>query len=109
MIAIAKANNLEGEIINLGSNYEISIADLVHTIADIMQREVSISSEAQRLRPKDSEVERLWADNSKALDKLDWQPAYAGLEGLKNGLQHTVSWLQQSTNLQRYKADRYNV
>ncbi len=109
MIAIATTSGLEGEVINLGSNYEISIGDLVKTIAQLMQQDIKIQADEQRIRPKDSEVERLWADNSKALKLLSWQPSFSGLNGLQAGLQQTIHWLSQAENLQRYKADQYNV
>ncbi len=109
MIAIALQSSLQGEVINLGSNYEVSIGDLVKNIAQLMQQDIQIESDEQRIRPKDSEVERLWADNSKALKLLDWQPAYSGLEGLQSGLKQTIEWLSHSENLRRYKAERYNV
>lgn len=109
MIAIASTSGLEGEILNLGSNYEISIGELVKTISDLMQQDVEILSDEQRLRPKDSEVERLWADNTKALEKLSWQPSYSGLQGLQSGLKQTIDWFSKSENLRRYKADMYNV
>lgn len=109
MIAIAASSGLDGETLNLGSNYEVSIGALVNTIAELMQREISIQSDDQRIRPKDSEVERLWADNSKALELLSWKPAYSGLDGLRSGLQQTIEWFSHTANLQRYKADKYNV
>jgi len=109
MIAIATTSGLEGEILNLGSNFEVSIGDLAQTIADLMQQTITIKEDEQRIRPKDSEVERLWADNSKALEKLSWTPAYSGLDGFKSGLQQTIDWFSQKDNLQRYKADKYNV
>jgi len=109
MIAIALTQGLEGEILNLGSNFEISIGDLVATIADLMQADISILSDEQRIRPKDSEVERLWADNSKALARLDWQPDYSKLTGLQSGLKQTIQWFTQTDNLKQYKSDQYNV
>ena len=74
-----------------------------------MQVEVEIEQDNVRLRPKDSEVERLWADNSKAARILGWTPEYAGLEGFKRGLQKTAAWFVQPGNLQLYKSDQYNI
>ena len=98
-----------GEVINLGSNYEISIGDTAKAIAEVMGREIEILNDDQRLRPKKSEVERLWADNKKAKELLGWQPAYGGLEGFKRGLQETAAWFTHSGNLAAYKSDRYNL
>lgn len=98
-----------GEVINLGSNFEISIGDTVQAIAEIMGVEVEILTDEQRLRPKKSEVERLWADNSKAKKLLDWQPQYRRKEGLQKGLEKTVEWFKKIENLSIYKADRYNL
>lgn len=98
-----------GETINLGSNFEISIGDTVRAIADVMNVEVEIISDSQRLRPEKSEVERLWASNEKARSILDWQPAYGGLDGFKRGLAETATWFMQKENLSDYKAGIYNV
>ena len=98
-----------GEVINLGSNFEISIHDTAQAIADVMGTNIEIITDNQRLRPDKSEVERLFADNSKAKKLLDWQPAYGGLEGFKRGLQETVDWFTTSGHLVAYKSDRYNL
>jgi len=98
-----------GEVINLGSNFEISIGDTAQAIADVMGVDIEIITDSQRLRPDKSEVERLWADNNKAKKLLGWQPAYGGLEGFKRGLQETADWFASSGNLAVYKSDRYNL
>ena len=108
-ISALETDNIAGEIINIGSNYEISIGDLVKTIATVMAADVEIISDEQRLRPENSEVERLWADNAKAANILGWQPEYGGIEGLKRGLAETVAWFTDRENLRRYKADQYNL
>lgn len=98
-----------GEVINVGSNFEISIGDTAQTIAELMNAEIEIVTDEERLRPDKSEVERLWADNKKARDLLCWHPSYDGLDGFKRGLAQTVEWFNQSANMSRYKADRYNL
>jgi len=98
-----------GEVINLGSNYEISIGDTAKAIAEVMDTDIEILTDDQRLRPEKSEVERLWADNKKAKELLGWQPEYSGLEGFKRGLQETADWFTHSGNLAAYKSDRYNL
>lgn len=98
-----------GEVINLGSNFEISIGDTAKAIAEVMDAEIEIITDDQRLRPEKSEVERLWADNNKAKELLGWQPVYGGFEGFKRGLQETAEWFIYSGNLAAYKSDRYNL
>jgi NAD dependent epimerase/dehydratase len=108
-IAVAESEKSLGEVINIGSNYEVSIGDLVQTITDIMKVEIEIKTDDDRLRPEKSEVERLWADNKKAVQLTSWQPEYAGVEGLKRGLQHTIEWFSDPNNLKRYKTGVYNI
>ena len=98
-----------GEVINIGSNFEISIGDTARTIAAVMGAEIEIITDEQRLRPGKSEVERLWAANGKARELLDWQPAYGGLEGLRRGLAETVAWFSKAGHLASYKSDIYNL
>lgn len=98
-----------GEVVNFGSNFEISIGDTVRLIAEVMGAEVEIESDEARLRPVNSEVERLWADNSKAKKLFGWSPAYSGREGFALGLKETIDWFVQPGNLANYKAGIYNV
>ena len=108
-IASLESDKALGEVINLGSNYEISIKDTALLIAEVMQREIEIEQSEERLRPKYSEVERLFSSNQKAKELLDWIPEYQGLEGLKAGLKETVSWFSLEENLKLYKSDIYNI
>lgn len=108
-IAALESEHGIGEIVNFGSNFEISIRDTVDTIADLMGVEVEIQTEERRFRPVNSEVERLWAANDKAKDLFGWSPAYAGLDGLRQGLMQTIKWFMDPQNLAKYKVDRYNV
>jgi NAD dependent epimerase/dehydratase len=98
-----------GEVVNFGSNFEISIGDTVRLIGEVMGVDVEIESDSQRMRPEKSEVERLWADNRKAADLFGWTPEYAGREGFRRGLQETAAWFSNPANLARYKAGQYNV
>ena len=108
-IAVAESDKSLGEVINIGSNYEISIEDTAQLIAEVMDVEIEIETDLIRLRPGKSEVERLWADNTKARNLLGWKPDYAGLEGLKRGLAETVAWFTNPENLRLYKAGSYNI
>ena len=78
-------------------------------IAEAMGVEIEIETDDERLRPKNSEVERLWADNAKAKRLFGWEPAYGGREGFKRGLAETALWFADPKNLAAYKSDRYNV
>jgi len=98
-----------GEVINIGSNFEISIGDTARTIADVMGAEIELVSDQQRLRPEKSEVERLWCANAKALSMLEWRPKYAGPEGFRRGLKETVDWFLEPENLRAYRSDVYNL
>ena len=106
--ALSSPNGL-GEVINLGSNSEISIGDTVSLIADLMNANVVVSTDNDRVRPKNSEVERLVADNSKAKKLFGWEPRYVGTDGFKNGLIETIEWYSKLENLKRYKSDIYNL
>lgn len=98
-----------GETFNLGSGFEISIKDLVELVAEIMGTKVNIVSDEARIRPENSEVERLLADTSKVQRVFDWKPDHGGLEGFKIGLEKTVDWFRKPENRARYKADVYNT
>ncbi len=104
-IRAAESDQALGEVVNLGSNYEISVGDLVMKIGKLMGREIVIESSGERLRPEKSEVERLWAANRKAMDLLAWQPSY----NLDAGLQETISWFSKPENLALYKAGQYTI
>ncbi len=98
-----------GKTINLGSNFEITIEDTVNMIADIIGRKVEIQVDTTRLRPENSEVERLWSNNSKAKELLDWQPEYSGLNGLRNGLIQTIKWFEANHNSSFYNHNQYTI
>ncbi len=108
-VAIAECDAAVGQVVNVGSNYEVSIGDTARLIAELMGRDVEFASDDQRLRPAGSEVERLWADNTRAGELAGWTPEYAGLDGLRRGLRETIDWFSISDNLRRYKAGIYNV
>ena len=107
--AALETDRAVGEVVNLGSNYEISIGDTAHLIAEEMGQELSIESDHERLRPEKSEVERLWAENEKARTLLGWDPAFAGEDGLRRGLRKTIDWFTEDRNLSRYRVGAYTV
>jgi len=108
-IAALTRDEAIGEIINLGSNFEISIEQLAVLIAEQMGVEINVVKDETRIRPANSEVERLWADNSKANRLLDWRPKFFGLNGLREGLGLTSEWFGKAENLARYKSAIYNL
>lgn len=108
-VAVAESEAAVGQVINVGSNYEISVGDTAKLIAEIMGRDVEFISDEQRIRPAGSEVERLWADNAKARALAGWSPEYPGVEGLRRGLEETIAWFGEPGNLRRYKAGVYNI
>jgi NAD dependent epimerase/dehydratase len=108
-VAVAECDAAVGQVINIGSNFEVSILDTARTIASLMGREIEITTDQQRLRPADSEVERLWADNTLARTLTGWVPEYGGPEGFRRGLAETIRWFTDPGHLRRYKAGDYNI
>lgn len=108
-IAVAESDFSVGEVINIGSNFEISIGEVASVISELMGVEMTIQRDDIRLRPESSEVERLLADNSKALNLTGWSPLYGGKEGFRKGLIETIEWFSNLENLKHYKAHMYNL
>ena len=98
-----------GEVINIGSGFEISIGDVAQLIAQLMDAKIEIEQDTVRLRPERSEVDRLWASNAKAERLLGWTPRLGGVEGLRKGLEQTISWFTKNENLSRYRQNVYNL
>tara|TARA_B100000401_G_C52802162_1_gene719128 strand:+ start:840 stop:1847 length:1008 start_codon:yes stop_codon:yes gene_type:complete len=96
-----------GEIINIGSGYEVSIKNIVDILCKITNKSPNIVTEKNRVRPKKGEVFRLKANNIKAKKILNWKPMYSGKSGLIKGLKETVEWFSNTSNLERYKTDHY--
>lgn len=108
-IATLKSDKGLGEVVNFGSNFEISISDVAALIAEKMNVKINIASDTERMRPVNSEVGRLWADNSKVKALFGWSPKYAGRDGLARGLQETINWFMQPENLKHFKSDIFNI
>ena len=104
-IKAAESDRSTGEVINLGSDYEISIGDLAQKIAGLMNREISIHSDNERVRPEKSEVERLWASNAKAAELLGWKPEFK----LDAGLEKTIAWFSKPGVMDFYRPDQYQI
>lgn len=103
-IAIAQSDKTIGEEVNIATGTEISMADTLSTIADIMGADVKWIRDPQRIRPSASEVFRLCGDNSKIRELTSWQPRYS----LREGLELTIDWFTQENNLKKYKSNIYN-
>lgn len=108
-IAALNSDQGLGEVVNFGSNFEISVGDTARLIAEAMNTEIEIITDETRMRPGNSEVERLWANNTKAKQLFGWEPRYGGRAGFKRGLTETAEWFAQPGNLAGYKADIYNL
>jgi NAD dependent epimerase/dehydratase len=108
-IAIAESDNAVGQVINIGSGFEVSIGDVTRLIVEELSADVECVTDEQRLRPQKSEVERLLADNSRAKRLIGWIPEYAGVDGFRRGIRKTIDWFSNPANTVGYKSDRYNI
>ncbi len=108
-IKVAESDNSVGEVMNAGNNFEISIGKTAELIAELMNADIEILSDKQRLRPEKSEVNRLWADNKKIRELTGWSPEFAGIDGFKKGLDLCIKWYTKPENLQLFKPDVYNI
>lgn len=102
---LAESDQADGEVVNIGSNTEISVGDTLNLIKEMMNSEVEFISDEERVRPGKSEVFRLWCDNSKIKSLTGFEPKYS----LRAGLSETIQWFLDPAHLSKYKADIYNV
>lgn len=102
-IEILKSNETIGEEINIATQHEISIGQLAEELIRQINPAAKIICDDQRLRPKNSEVERLLGANAKIKSLTNWEPKYT----FEEGLAETIAWLKE--NLDNYKVDIYNV
>jgi NAD dependent epimerase/dehydratase len=101
------APGIEGEVINLGTGWEVSVEGIIDLLADLTGHKPEIELDEGRLRPHASEVERLLSDNSKAKRLLGWEPQYVGESGFREGLKLTLDWLEKELVSGRVKPDTY--
>ena len=104
-LALANCDESVGKVVNIGSNYEISVGDTLNLIKKIMKSDVKFIVDEQRIRPEKSEVNRLWCDNTLINKLTGFKPQYS----IERGLEETVEWFINPENLKRYKAGIYNV
>jgi len=102
-IRFAQSDNTTGEVVNLGTNREVSISELIDLIGRKISKDLQVKLEKRRIRPQKSEVEKLVADISKAKKLLNWDPR----TGLEKGIEKTVRWMKKNT--WRYKKRIYNI
>jgi NAD dependent epimerase/dehydratase len=104
-IAIAESETTVGKEINIASNVEISMESTLNMIKDIMLSNVKFIRDEQRIRPENSEVHRLWGDNSLIKSLTGYKPIY----DIRKGLELTCDWFKQTENLKKYKAGIYSI
>ena len=108
-MAAGECDAAVGQVVNIGSGFEISIGETARLIADIMDSEIEIESDDERIRPNGSEVERLLADTGQAEALFGWTPEFGAADGFRRGLEATAAWFRDPDNLSAYKHDRYNL
>jgi NAD dependent epimerase/dehydratase len=101
-IRMVESDKSVGQVINIGSNSEVVIGNLAEKIISLIGRDAQIVCDESRIRPENSEVERLLCDNTKAMKLLGWEPSVS----LEEGLKKTIEWI--SENISVYKPDIYN-
>jgi NAD dependent epimerase/dehydratase len=104
-LALAECNETIGKEVNISSNFEISMKDTLDLVKKIMKSDVKFITDDQRLRPQNSEVFRLWGDNTLIKQLTGFQPDY----DIEKGLKETCEWFTNPQNLKKYKANIYNV
>ena len=102
-VAAAASRKAVGQVINLGSGVEINVQKLASEVGGILGKKLELVAEHQRIRPENSEVERLCADATKARELIGWAPSVS----LEDGLRQTIEWMEQ--NLRVYRVDSYAV
>lgn len=105
IVALAECEQAIGQTINIGSNFEIAIGDALNLIKEIMDSDVRFVVDEQRVRPRGSEVFRLWCDNTKIRELTGFKPEH----DIRQGLEKTIAWFTRPENLARYKPDIYNL
>jgi NAD dependent epimerase/dehydratase len=108
-VSAIKSEKGLGQVFNIGSSFEVSIGETAHLIADLMGISKVLINDNERLRPVNSEVQRLCAANTKLKDTFGWDQKYGGIEGFKKGLLETIDWFSNPENKGLYKSALYNI
>ncbi len=104
-VALAETDKAIGETVNIGTGIDVSIAEVLNLIKELMNSDVEFLCDPQRLRPENSEVQRLCCNNGKIRQMTGFQPQVT----LRQGLKHTIDWFSDSDNLAKYPTDHYVV
>lgn len=91
----------DGLALNVASNFEISVQKVAQLIMDYLDIKKEIITDKNRLRPENSEVERLYGSNKKFLSLTGWKPKYLGIEGFEKGLIKTINWFKINKKLNK--------
>jgi NAD dependent epimerase/dehydratase len=102
-VAAATSESAVGRTIQLGTNHDVSVGDLVDMVAEVLGRELTVETDPDRVRPDKSEVERLISGPMLASELLGWEPRV----DLREGLARTVDWIER--NVHRYRVDHYVI
>lgn len=102
-IEIARSANTIGEEINIATQREISIGELAQELIHQINPNAKIVCEEQRLRPENSEVNRLLGSNEKIMRLTDWKPQFT----FEQGIAETIEFMK--SHLDSYKAGIYNL
>jgi NAD dependent epimerase/dehydratase len=108
-ISIMLCDKSHGEVFNIGSKFEIDIESTFKIISEIINPNAKITYDRHRIRPKKSEVERLFCDNSKALQFLDWKPHYNNKLKFSKGIKETINWYKNKENISNFKDIGYVI
>jgi NAD dependent epimerase/dehydratase len=103
VIAFAECEKTKGEVVNLGSDHEVSINQIIELVSDCLGKKIEVKKDKERIRPEKSEVERLFSDSAKAKTLFGWNSKI----GIEEGIRKTISWIGK--NIHRYKEEIYNI
>lgn len=101
LCAAEAPDSVLGQVYNLGTGQDVTIGEIVEQVARLLDKPLSVTQDAQRLRPGKSEVMRLLSDNRKARSQLGWAPAVS----LEEGLRRTIEWM--SDHLDAFQPGQY--
>ena len=107
--SLKKSKKLNGEVINIGSNFEVSIKDIYKIVCQFYSRYPKIQIDKQRIRPSKSEVKRLYSSNKKAIKLLNWKPKFSGKKNFYKGIYKTCEWFENNKKNQSYKSIGYSI
>ena len=100
-VCMSENENCDGKALNVASNFEISIIDIVKLVMDYLDIHKKIITDASRLRPKNSEVERLFGSNSEFIKLTGWKPEFSGIDGFRKGIKKTIEWFKLNNKVSK--------